>query len=133
AFRNIIQAVSDAEFRQHQIQFDGNLNPGALLPAFKGPRISFKRTTMFINYQATWLRNNTDGAFAIPATGDLNAEWGPAANDVRQRVNVFNQGQNLTNQANQLRYSGTLSSPFFGRPTTVREMRKIDAGINFSF
>ena len=236
AFRNIVQAVSDAESRQHQIQVDGNLNPGAMLPAFKGPLISWKRTTVFINYQLTWLRNNTDGAFAIPATGDLNAEWGPAANDVRHRANIsfnnqivrnvlvglnvnastgdaytlltgrddngdgifndrpagtgrntlratgqtnvnlflayqiafgqqaalppgigvfggggaatvrtvdqsggryrvqfFIQGQNLTNQSNYLGYSGTLSSPFFGRPTTVREMRKIDAGINLNF
>jgi hypothetical protein len=207
-----------------------------MLPAFKGPLISFKRTTVFINYQLTWLRNDTDGAFAIPATGDLNAEWGPAANDVRQRANIafnnqivrnvlvglnlnlssgdaytlltgrddngdgiFNdrpagtgrnmlratgqtnvnlflayqiafgrqatlppgigvfgggaaatvrtvdqsggryrvqfyiQGQNLTNQSNYLGYSGTLSSPFFGRPTSVREMRKIDAGISLNF
>jgi len=236
AFRNIIQAVSDAESRQHQVQFDGNINPGAMLPAFKGPLISWKRTTLFINYQLTWLRNNTDGAFAIPATGDLTAEWGPAANDVRHRANIsfnnqivrnvlvglnvnassgdaytlltgrddngdgifndrpagigrntlratgqtnvnlflayqiafgrqatlppgigvfgggaaatvrtvdqsggryrvqfFIQGQNLTNQSNYLGYSGTMSSPFFGRPTTVREMRKIDAGINLNF
>jgi len=235
-FRNIIQAVSDAESRQHQVLFDGNINPGAMLPAFKGPLISWKRTTLFINYQLTWLRNNTDGAFAIPATGDLGAEWGPAPNDVRHRANVqfnnqivrnvlvgvnvnattgdaytlltgrddngdgifndrpagtgrntlratgqtnvnlflayqiafgrqatlppgigvfggggaatvrtvdqsggryrvqfFIQGQNVTNQANYLGYSGTLSSPFFGRPTTVREMRKIDAGINLNF
>ena len=236
AFRNIIQAVSDAESRQHQVQFDGNINPGAMLPAVKGPLISWKRTTLFINYQLTWLRNNTDGAFAIPATGDLTAEWGPAANDVRHRANIsfnnqivrnvlvglnvnassgdaytlltgrddngdgifndrpagigrntlratgqtnvnlflayqiafgrqatlppgigvfgggaaatvrtvdqsggryrvqfFIQGQNLTNQSNYLGYSGTMSSPFFGRPTTVREMRKIDAGINLNF
>jgi len=236
AFRNIIQAVSDAESRQHQVLFDGNINPGAMLPAFKGPLISWKRTTLFINYQLTFLRNNTDGAFAIPATGDLGAEWGPAANDVRHRVNVsfnnqivrnvlvglnvnastgdaytlltgrddngdgifndrpagvgrntlratgqtnvnlflayqiafgrqatlppgigvfggggaatvrtvdqsggryrvqfFIQGQNLTNESNYLGYSGTMSSPFFGRPTTVREMRKIDAGINLNF
>ncbi len=236
AFRNIVQAVSDAGSRQHQVLFDGNLNPGALLPAFKGPLISWKRTTVFINYQLTWLRNDTDGAFAIPATGDLNAEWGPAANDVRHRAGIafnnqivrnvlvglnvnastgdaytlltgrddngdgifndrpagigrntlratgqtninlflayqiafgrqatlppgigvfgggaaatvrtvdqsggryrvqfFIQGQNLTNQSNYLGYSGTLSSPFFGRPTTVREMRKIDAGINLNF
>jgi hypothetical protein len=236
AFRNIVQAVSDAESRQHQVLVDGNLNPGAMLPAFKGPLISLKRTTLFINYQLTWLRNDTDGPFAIPATGDLNAEWGPAANDTRQRMNIafnnqivrnvlvglnvnassgdaytlltgrddngdgiFNdrpagvgrntlratgqtnvnlflayqiafgrqatlppgigvfgggaaatvrtvdqsggryrvqfyiQGQNLTNQSNYLGYSGTMSSPFFGRPTAVREMRKIDAGINLNF
>src|SRR5260221_4902336 len=235
-FRNIVQAVSDAESRQHQVLFDGNINPGAMLPAFKGPLLSLKRTTLFINYQLTWLRNNTDGAFALPATGDLNAEWGPATNDVRHRANItlnnqivrnvlvginvnattgeaytlltgrddngdsiFNdrpavtgrntlratgqtnvnlflayqfafcrqatlppgigvfgggaaatvrtvdqsggryrvqfyiQGQNLTNQSNYLGYSGTMSSPFFGRPTTVREMRKVDAGINLNF
>ena len=51
----------------------------------------------------------------------------------RYRVQLFIQGQNLTNQANYLGYSGTLSSPFFGRPTTVRDMRKIDAGINLNF
>jgi hypothetical protein len=39
-----------------------------MLPAFKGPLISWKRTTLFLNYQLTWLRNDTDGAFAIPAT-----------------------------------------------------------------
>jgi hypothetical protein len=236
AFRNIIQAVSDAASTQHQVIVDGNLNPGAMLPAFKGPLISWKRTTVFVNYQLTFLRNNTDGAFVIPATGDLNAEWGPAANDMRHRANIafnnqivrnvlvglnvnatsgdaytlltgsddnrdgiFNdrpsqigrntlratgqtnvnlflayqlafgrqatlppgigvfgggsaatvrtvdqsggryrvqfyiQGQNLTNQSNYLGYSGTMSSPFFGRPTAVREMRKIDAGINLNF
>ncbi len=236
AFRNIVQAVSDAASRQHQLLVDGNINPGAMLPAFKGPLISWKRTTLFINYQLTWLRNDTDGPFAIPATGDLGAEWGPAANDVRQRANIsfnnqivrnvlvglnvnlssgdaytlltgrddngdgvfndrpvgtgrntlrttgqanvnlflayqiafgrqatlppgigvfgggaaatvrtvdqsggryrvqfFIQGQNLTNQSNYLGYSGTMSSPFFGRPTTVREMRKVDAGINLNF
>jgi hypothetical protein len=51
----------------------------------------------------------------------------------RYRVQFFIQGQNLTNQSNYLGYSGTLSSPFFGRPTTVRDMRKIDAGINLNF
>jgi len=43
------------------------------------------------------------------------------------------QAQNLTNERNYLGYSGTMTSPFFGRPTTVGGMRKIDAGINVSF
>jgi hypothetical protein len=236
AFANIIEVVSDAASRQHQLQVDANVNPGALLPAFNGPRISWKRTTMFINYALSTLRNNTDGPFSIPATGDLAAEWGPAATDVRHRLNVtlnnqvirnvlmslnvntstgpaytlltgrddngdgvfndrpagagrntlraggqttvyaslayqfafgrtaplppgigvfggggaaqvrtfdqgnaryrlqvFVQAQNLTNQANYLGYSGTMTSPFFGRPTTVSGMRKIDAGISLNF
>jgi hypothetical protein len=236
AFRNIVEVVSDAASRQHQLQIDANVNPGAMLPAFNGPRISWKRTTLFVNYTLASLRNNTDGPFTLPATGDLTAEWGSAANDVRHRLNlafnnqivrnfliginvnastapaytlltgrddngdgIFNdrptgvgrntlradgstnvnlflaynvafgrtaplppgigifgggnaaqvrtfdvgtaryrlqffvQGQNLTNQRNYQGYSGTLTSPFFGRPTTVRDMRKIDAGIAINF
>jgi hypothetical protein len=213
------------------------VNPGAMLPAFNGPRIGWKRTTLFLNYTLASLKNNTDGPFSIPATGNLAAEWGPAATDVRHRLNaafnnqiirnlmvslnmnastgpaytlltgrddngdgIFNdrplgvgrntlrasgqttvnmyvayqfafgqrmvplppgigvfgggnaatvrtfdqgsaryrlqlyvQGQNLTNQANYLGYSGTLTSPFFGRPTTVSGMRKIDVGISMNF
>jgi hypothetical protein len=236
AFANVVEAISDAASRQHQVQVDANINPGALLPDFKGPLINFKRTTLFINYAWSTLRNDTDGPFSLPATGDLNAEWGPAANDVRNRINVnfnnqiirnvlvglnvnasngpaytlltgrddngdgvfndrplgvgrntlradgqatanlyvayqfafgrtaplppgigvfggggaaqvrtFDQGnaryrlqlyvqaQNLTNQANYVGYSGTLTSPFFGKPTTVRAMRKIDVGISLNF
>ena len=44
-----------------------------MLPAFNGPRISWKRTTVFINYTLSSLENNTDGPFSIPATGDLRA------------------------------------------------------------
>jgi hypothetical protein len=236
AFANIIEVMSDAGSRQHQLQVDANLNPGAMLPAFNGPRISWKRTTLFLNYTLARLENNTDGPFSIPATGNLAAEWGPANNDVRQRLNaalnnqivrnllmsvngnvtsgdaytlltgrddngdgifndrpagvgrnrlrasgqvninvfvgyqfafgravalppgvgvfggggaatvrtfdqggaryrlqVFLQVQNLTNAVNYLGYSGTLTSPFFGRPTAVREMRKIDVGIALNF
>jgi carboxypeptidase family protein len=236
-FGNIIEVVSDAASRQHQLQVDANVNPGALLPAFNGPLISWKRTTVFLNYAVAKLDTDTGGPFSIPATGDLTAEWGPAAADIRHRLNVtfnnqiirnvlislnvygntapaytlltgrddngdgvfndrpagigrnterasgqktinlqvayqfafgrtrtalppgigvfggggaaevrtfdqgnaryrlqlFVQGQNLTNQANYVGYSGTLTSPFFGRPTTVLGMRKIDAGISMTF
>ncbi|HEX3704776.1 MAG TPA: TonB-dependent receptor [Vicinamibacterales bacterium] len=65
------------------------------------------------------------GASAQVRTVDL----GPA----RYRLQLFVQAQNLTNESNYLGYSGTLTSPFFGRPTAVSGMRKIDVGINFGF
>jgi hypothetical protein len=257
AFANIIEVVSDAASRRHQLQVDGNINPGALLPAFNGPRVSWKRTTVFITETLGSFRNNTDGAFGIPATGDLAAEWGPGAggapagglpvdgfafggpqtgSDVRNRLNVtfnnqivrnvlislgvntttappytmfsgrddngdgifndrpagvgrntlrgsgqtsinltagyvfafgqtaalppgigvfgsggavqvrsvdqgtsryrlqlFLQMQNLTNHRNYLGYSGTVTSPFFGMPTAVSDMRKVSVGASLSF
>ena len=71
AFANIIEVGSDAGLRQHQLQVDANINPGALLPAFNGPLISWKRTTVFANYTLASVRNNTDGPFSVPATGNL--------------------------------------------------------------
>jgi hypothetical protein len=254
-FSNVIEVVSDASSRLHQLQVDGSINPGAMLPAFRGPRISWKRTTVFANYSLATFRNNTDGPFSIPPTGDLSAEWGPATGgavffgpfgdfggappltrDIRHRLNLtlnnqivrnlllglnlntftappytmlsgrddngdgifndrpagvgrntlrasgqttvnanigyvfafghtaglppgigifggggsaevrtFDQGtsryrlqismnaQNLTNARNYVGYSGTLTSPFFGKPTSVSGMRKIDFGISLSF
>ena len=51
----------------------------------------------------------------------------------RYRMQLFVQAQNLTNQRNYAGYSGTMTSPFFGKPTTVSGMRKIDVGISFQF
>ena len=233
---NVIEVVSDAGSRLHQLQINVTANPGALLPAFNAPRIRWKRTTLFANYTLATLENNTDGAFAIPPLGLLDTEWGPAVGDVRQRLNVtlnnqivrnlllsfnvtassgapysirtgrdengdlvfndrpagvgrnteraaaqwtvntfvayllafgrtqtglppgvtviagggvptvqnfeqppryqvqlFVQAQNLTNHPNYQGYSGTLTSPFFGRPTAVSGTRKVDAGINITF
>jgi carboxypeptidase family protein len=53
--------------------------------------------------------------------------------NTRYRLQVFVQAQNLTNERNYLGYSGTLTSPFFGQPTAVSGMRKIDVGMGLSF
>jgi hypothetical protein len=51
----------------------------------------------------------------------------------RFRLQLVVQIQNLTNHANYAGYSGTLTSPLFGQPTTVLGTRKIDMGVNLSF
>jgi hypothetical protein len=236
-FGNVIAVASDASSHQHQLQVNITANPGALLPAFNAPRINFKRATLFLNYTLARLETNSDGAFSVPATGDLAAEWGPGPGDVRHRLNiqfnnqvvrnllvsfnvsgssglpytirtgqddngdlifndrpagvgrnteraawqwtinpvvayswafgsrstalppgvtvvagggvptvqtfaqdasryrlqVFVQVQNLTNRSNYAGYSGTLTSPFFGQPTSVSGTRKVDVGLNLSF
>ncbi len=81
-FANVVDAVSDASSRQHQVQVDTTVNPGALLPAYRGPKFSWKRTTVFANYTLNFVKNNTDGAFAVPATGNLEGEWGSAVNSL---------------------------------------------------
>jgi hypothetical protein len=70
------------------------------------------------------------GVFGSGAAAQVRSvDLGPA----RYRLQFFVQAQNLTNEANYLGYSGTLTSPFFGQPTTVSAMRKIDFGVNLAF
>jgi hypothetical protein len=40
---------------------------------------------------------------------------------------------NITNRKNFVGYSGVMTSPFFGQPTNVSGVRRVDMGVNFSF
>jgi hypothetical protein len=39
----------------------------------------------------------------------------------------------VTNHGNYIGYSGVMTSPFFGRPTTVLNPRKLELGMRFGF
>ena len=52
---------------------------------------------------------------------------------IRFRIQFFVQTQNLTNRANYTGYSGVMTSPFFGQPTSVASTRRVEAGLNFGF
>jgi hypothetical protein len=97
SFGNIVESVSDGRARQHQVQLNVTVNPGALLPAFNERRIRFSRSTVFVNYTFSDEKNNADGPFAIPATGSLDDEWGFAAGDVRHRLNFSYNNQIVRN------------------------------------
>jgi hypothetical protein len=240
ALGNLIEVVDDATSRQNTLNAFMQISLTAPSMAPPKERWNWKRTNFGFNYTLGSVQNDSDGPFAVPATGSLAADEGPAQNDARHRAGVFfgagwlrnfnanlnvsyssglpytirtglddngdqlfnarpvgvtrnslrgagsfNLGgffvynipigqkklgpmppgifimgspggnfnvqtlaadalprfrmgiivnaQNLTNHANYVGYSGTLTSPFFGQPTAVQGMRKIDVGINFNF
>jgi hypothetical protein len=96
-FGNIVESVADGRARQHQVQLNITVNPGALLPAFNERRIRFSRSTVFVNYTFGEEKNNADGPFSIPATGNLDEEWGLAGGDVRHRLNFSYNNQIIRN------------------------------------
>ena len=51
----------------------------------------------------------------------------------RFRIGVFFSANNLTNHPNYIGYSGVLTSPFYGQPTSVSSTRRVQAGLNFGF
>jgi hypothetical protein len=92
AFVNIVEVVADAASRQHTLSANASVSLAAPSPALNGPnapRINWKRTSFNINYTAGRSRNNTDGAFSLPASGSPEGEWGEVPGEVRRhRLNL---------------------------------------------
>lgn len=65
--------------------------------------------------------------------GAMAPGFGGGAVDKRFRVEVYVTAQNLLNRANYVGYSGVVTSPFFGQPTSVMNPRKVQLGIRFGF
>jgi hypothetical protein len=77
---NVTQVESTARSEAHMINTGFNIN------------LPWHRTFLFVNYTLARAKNDTDGAFSLPANNlDPGAEWGPTASDVRHRVSsMFN-------------------------------------------
>jgi hypothetical protein len=55
------------------------------------------------------------------------------ADSKRYRIELYAAAQNVTNHPNYIGYSGVMTSPFFGEPTSVLNPRKIEFGARFGF
>jgi hypothetical protein len=51
----------------------------------------------------------------------------------RYSLEFYAQGHNLLNHTNPLNFSGVLTSPFFGQPTSAAAPRRFEIGTRFNF
>ena len=110
-FSNIIQVVGDGEMRQHVWNFGGSTNfPQELGRTAR--RWDFHRFNFFGNYSLAWSENNTDGAFSVPATGDLDLEWGNAFSHAKHRFNGGFLSQAFRDLAVQVNINGHLGTAY---------------------
>jgi hypothetical protein len=87
-FANVIETVSDAKLRTRTLSTNASLNFFAPTPN-NTKFFDWKRNLgLFGSYTLSRSRNNSDGAFAAPATNTLDTEWGPSSGDVRHRGNL---------------------------------------------
>lgn len=114
-FANVIEARSEGALRQHTINSNMQLNLAGLIPnqgMVTGPLLSWKRgLRLSVNYTYTHARNNTDGAFSVPATGDLSQEWGPSFQDIRHRGGFSLGSQFLRNLNASIGFNGSSAGP----------------------
>jgi hypothetical protein len=92
------------------------MGPGGGPAASAGPLFSWRRgltVVGFYNYGRHY--DNTDGPFAIPATSDLAAEWGPSSMNRPHNGHIAITSSALRNFSARLGFSGTS-----GPPLTIR-------------
>jgi hypothetical protein len=106
--------VSDAQSRQHLLQFTAQTPPPPPA-AGGGPRWDWARSGFYSGYTLADTRNNSDGAFSSPATGNPADDWGPAGGSVRHRFNAGLTSSSLRNFSFQLDGQG-----FSGAPYTIQ-------------
>lgn len=111
-FNNVIRAVSDGEGRQHQVIASGSWQFSTPSPALQRDRFNIRRGSMNVSYFFGHARNNSDGAFQPPSTGDIRNEWGPAFGDVRHRINIALNSQALRNLSTSFNFSTSTASAY---------------------
>lgn len=111
-FNNVFRAVSDGEGRQHQVIASASWQFAAPSAALQAKRFNVRRGSLNVSYFLGKSRNNSDGAFAPPATGDIANEWGPGFGDVRHRVNVGFNTQALKNLSANFSFSAATGSAY---------------------
>ena len=128
AFANIIETISAGRSRTQSLSVNMNLNFSPPAAVVSGPRFNWKRGLMvFSSYYLYKAKNNTEGAFSVPASGDLATEWGPSAGDVRHRFNLGLYSQALKNFT--VMFSASASS---GSPYTIRTGRDDNGDLIFN-
>ena len=75
-------------------------------------RWNWRRMSLFTNLGLGRQLNNTDGPFAMPATGRIEDDWGPANFDVRRRVSVGWNSSQLKNFNANLNFNASSAPPY---------------------
>jgi hypothetical protein len=112
AFANIIEVRSDARTRTHQLQTNLTINFAPQGRVASQPRVNLRRANVRVSYTLAKAENNTDGAFAVPASGTLDSEWGPTAGDRRHRVSITLNSQAIRNLNASLSLAANTGTPY---------------------
>lgn len=124
-FANVIEVLSDAGSRQNNVNIGVTMNLASAPPSMLngimimggpgGPSKqlwNWRKVMLFSNVSFGRSRNDTDGAFTPPATGNLADNWGPAGNDVERRFNVSINSTQLRNFSANLNFNASSAPPY---------------------
>jgi hypothetical protein len=111
-FGTVIMAVDEG--RQHTRSMSASMSFSVLPPGSPNAqaRFNWRRMSFNASYGLGRVRNNSDGAFAAPASGTFDTEWGPGFGDVRQRMSGGFSTSAIRNLSANLTWSASGGSPY---------------------
>ena len=81
-------------------------------------RWNWRRMSLLTNMVFGRAFNNTDGAFNMPASGNIRDDWGPASNDIRHRFILGWSSQQLRNFNANMNFNTSGGTPYTIRAGT---------------
>jgi hypothetical protein len=106
-FANVIETVTDAQIRRHDVSLNAVISLAAPSPALNQARFNWRRMNINASYNLTQARNNAAGFFEVSPTGNLEDDWGPGPADAPYRVQILVTSNQLRNLTANLTYSAT--------------------------
>jgi len=86
---NVIEAVTDAEVRRHEFSVNSTMSLAVPSPALNQAPFNWRRLSLNVGFNLVRARNNSEGQWAVPQTGDIDDDWGPGPADQPYRVQVL--------------------------------------------
>jgi len=110
-FGNVIEALTNGEFRNHRVDVNGSLNLAAGAGGAARP-FNWRRLNVNANVAFLHARNNSGGVFVVPASGTPETEWGPGPNERPYQVNLSIVSTQLRNLNANLSWLSTGGQPY---------------------
>jgi hypothetical protein len=105
SFANVIESVTDAEIRRHELFVNAIISLAAPSPALNQARFNWRRVNINAGFTLLRARNNAAGPFEVSPSGDLENDWGPGPQDSPYRMQILMTSTQLRNTTVNLTYS----------------------------
>jgi hypothetical protein len=114
-FANVIEIVTDAQYRRHDLFVNLTVNLAQLSSAANAQIFSWRRLNLTAGYTLVHTRIDTVSGyspFAVPPSGSLDTEWGPGPSNMPYRFNVSLNSTQLKNLTVNLSWNGNDGAPY---------------------
>jgi Carboxypeptidase regulatory-like domain len=111
-FANIVEVVSDAQTRRHEVNVNALINLAASSQAAQRAVFNWRRVNVNAGYSFIGVKSNSGGFFEVPPSNDPDLEWGRGSGDQPYRVQLLLTSTQVRNVTMNLTYLANAGSVY---------------------